>query len=468
MNKNIFLTFLILILSALNVNAHIDIVYPTSKQMTLNADSIFISGNTTKNSIVEINSVPVKLWEDSFFVHVQKLDYGTNKIEIKSVHDGVCEKQVLKIKRNRLSKNNKSKSKSEYIKNLEGVLYAKTINERSTVRDSYKKNSKRVVDLQKDVVLYLDGRIGDYYKIQEEGKTEFWIHKSNITEPVVVAKRIEPTIKNQKQFSDDLYDYQKFYLTYPVFYTFEQKDNSINLTLYGIKDINNPKSNNYTYCYEFANPVLGYEFYYEDNSLVLKKAKFIDDVDRENLLKGLNIFIDAGHGGKEKGTIGPSRVFEKDITLDISKKLIDLLKQAGANVTYSRIDDRHVDLYERVKTAKENNALISLSIHCNSLPYNKNPYEISGAEAHYYNENAKLLAEIIKFNLANDLSIKDNGIHKSSFVLTRSTNPVSVLVEVAYMINPNEYIFLKNEQFRKNVAKSIKKSIEEYILILSK
>ena len=100
------------------------------------------------------------------------------------------------------------------------------------------------------------------------------------------------------------------------------------------------------------------------------------------------------------------------------------------------------------------------------MPYTKDPYKEHGTEAHYYNENAKLLGEIIKFNLANDLNIKDNGNRKSSFALNRETNPVSVLIEVAYMINPEEYMMLKNEAFRKNVAKSIKKSLEEYILYL--
>jgi len=311
---------------------------------------------------------------------------------------------------------------------------------------------------RENVVLYLDGNLGDYYKIQEKGKTEFWIHKSNITEPISLSNRIKLTIKDKKQYSDENYDYLKFYLSRPVLFTTEQKKDKITLTLYD--------EENFEYSYEFDSPILGYDFFYEENNLIFKKAKFKKSEDELCPLNGINIFIDAGHGGNEKGTIGPSRVLEKDINLDIAKHLIKLLTQAGANVTYSRIDDKKVDLYDRVKQAQDSNALISISIHCNSLPYNKNPYAKHGTEAHYYNENAKLLAEIIKFNLANDLSIQDNGIHKSSFALTRATNPVSVLVEVAYMINPSEYILLKNTQFRKNVAKSLKKSIEEYILLL--
>lgn len=466
MIRNILTTLIITILFCLKAQAHIDIVYPTKKELTINGETTFISGNTNTNAILEIDGEPVKLWDNGFFVHVVRLNYGTNKIKIESHHDNITEKETLKIKRNRPVKQSKKYKEPEYIKNEEGILYAKTIKDRTTLRSSYKKSSKRIVDIQKGIVLYLDGKQGDYYRLKEEENFPLWVHKSNITEPVKLSGKIQSKLKTQKQFSDELYDYQKFYLTYPVPYYFEQKDNKIKLTLLGIQDANNPVAKNYEYEYEFANPVLGYEFYYDENTLIFKKAKFPENIDETYPLKGLNIFIDAGHGGNEKGTIGPSRILEKDINLDISKKLIHLLEEAGANVTYSRIDDKQVGLYDRVEQAKQNNALISLSIHCNSLPYTKDPYKEHGTEAHYYNENAKLLGEIIKFNLANDLNIKDNGNRKSSFALNRETNPVSILIEVAYMINPEEYMMLKNEVFRKNVAKSIKKSIEEYIIYL--
>ena len=61
---------------------------------------------------------------------------------------------------------------------------------------------------------------------------------------------------------------------------------------------------------------------------------------------------------------------------------------------------------------------------------------------------------------------KDNGIHKTSFALNRNTNPVSVLVECAYMINPEEYMRIRNKAVQKQIAKSIKNSIKKYIISL--
>ena len=462
MTVRLFITLTIVLFYANFAQAKLDIVYPTQKDITVNSDCTFFSGNTDNNAKITINSKPVKLWENNFFVHVVPLEYGKNKIKIKSQKNGKTEELTYTIKRNKPSKWG-SKKEIEYKKVEDGLLYSKITKENATIRSSSTIKSNRIGDYQEGIVLYLEGKKGDYYKINEKGNSEYWIHKNNITEPSEVGMKILAKLRGTKQYSDANYDYQKFYLSRPIMYTIDRQGNKLKLTLHGIEDKEN---DNFEYTFEFDSEILGYECYYEENNLIFKKAK-LPEINHDNILKDINIFIDAGHGGKEKGTVGPSRIREKDVNLDIANKLIKLLKEDGANVSYSRNSDIHVELYDRVKLAKENNALISLSIHSNSLPYGKNPYIQHGTETHYYNENSKLLAEIITKNLANDLNIKNNGTKRSSFALTRSTNPVSVLVEVAYMINPEEYILLKDENIRTNVAKSIKNSIKEYVLYLS-
>ncbi len=442
--------------------AQLDIVYPSNQNITLNSPTVYFSGNTDKNASLTINSEKVKLWDGGIFVQVVPLKYGNNKILIKSSYNGKTEEKIYNVKRNKTSDSYKPKM-AEYIKNETGVLYTKTINSNSTVRDKASSSSKRVAELPKGVVLYLEGRQGDYYKINETGNSEFWIHKSNIQEPVVLSNKIIPYIKDQKYYYDNNYEYRKFYLTHPVLYTLTQQGNKIILTMYGVHNKGN-SDENYVYTFDFSSPILGYECYYEENNLIFKRAILPKDTDENSILKGINIFVDAGHGGNDKGTIGPGRMFEKDVNLDIANNLIKLLKEEGANVSFSRNNDTQVGLYKRVDMAKENKALISVSIHSNSLPYGSNPYINHGNEVHYYNDNSKELAQILNNNLSNDLNIKCNGIHKSSFALTRSTNPVSVLVETAYMIYPEEYLLLKNPIFRKNAAKSIKNSIKEFLI----
>lgn len=450
-------------------NAVIDVVYPSSLNATVNSSSIFFIGNTDLNSDFYINFQPVKLWQNKFFVYVVPLEIGNNKIILTSKKNNKEEKITYNIIRKNLTSS--SNIKLNYIpKNENEYLYTKTINDNSTIRALPSTSSARIIDLPKNTILYLAGKKGDYYKIEESGDSEFWIHKSNIEEPVSISKRMPAIIKKQKLEDDDLYDYFKIYISHPVLYTVKQTDNTIKLTLYGVenKDKNDAGLNNYEHTFEYDMPILGFDCYYDENKFVFRKAKNPELKKTQNLLSGIKIFIDAGHGGSEKGAVGPTRVNEKDINLKIASYLIDLLKAEGAIVSYSRNDDRKLNLYDRVNIAKKNNALISISIHNNSLPNGRNPYTIHGTETHYYNENAKLLAEIIKNNLASDLNLKDNGIHKSSFAMSRSTNPVSVLIEVAYMINPEEYILLQDSNFQKKAAVSIKNSIEKYISLIKK
>lgn len=469
MIRKILFTLFFIIFFSIKAFAVIDIVYPTGgKELTINAPSTFFIGNTDKGSVLFINGNQVKLWEDNFFVQVVPLQFGRNTVNIVSNHNGTSEAQTYYINRKKLASSSSYSAAS--FSSLQPYYYAKTIKSHSTVREKPSTSSGRVIDLPANVVLYVTAKQGDYYKIDAQGQTQYWIHKNNISKPAYVEAKNEPLILHQKTFSDGYYDYAKFELTYPVFYTMKQTGNNIDLTMYGVKS---QKSDgtvmpNTTYTFSMGDNVLGYDCIYEGNYLVFKMARPPKSADNNLPLSGVSIFVDPGHGGKEKGSVGPTRVPEKDINLAISKYLADELTQAGATVSTSRTTDVQVPLYDRVKMAKDNNAFISISIHSNALPNGKDPYQSHGTEVHYYNDNAKLLAETIKNGLVKDLNLKDNGIHRSSFALNRSTNPISVLVEVAYMIYPEEYIRLKNPEFQKNVAKSIKNSIETYIIMLKK
>lgn len=464
--------FILLIFFIFFINMQVyalDVVYPKTKDYSTVAISTFFIGNTCKNDKLTINSESVKVWDDGSFVHYVPLFQGDNKFIIKSFCKG--KKQTLTYNVKRLNKQTQKTSQPAFIPKRDGAfLYTKTINENSTVREKPSSSSKRVMDLPKGIVLYLAGSQGEYYKIENDAKTQFWIHKSNIEEPVAVTKKMVAKVKDTKYSSDNLYNYVKIPISYPVFYTIVQDEKKLKLTLYGATNIKTATSNcqNQEFIFEDENQVLGYDCYYEEDKFVLRKAKIADNINPNKPLYGVRIFIDAGHGGIEKGSIGPTRVPEKDINLAISKKLIKLLKEEGAIVSYSRIDDRKVSLYDRVKMAKDNNAFISLSIHNNALTDGLNPYVNHGTETHYYNDNAKVLAYIIKNNLVKDLNLKDNGLHKSSFALNRSTNPVSVLVEVAYMINPTEYKLLKSHDFQQKAALSITKSLREFMILLKK
>ena len=246
MLRNIIFYFLVLIQFINFAQAKIDVVYPTQKNTTINAPSVYFMGNTDKGADFFINSESVKLWDNNFFVHVIPLKYGKNEIKLTSKYNNNSESVIYTITRNKPLA--QPAVKSEFIqKSPDSVLYSKTINDRATVREKPSKASNRVIDLQKNVVLYLTGHKGDYYKIDENSIKEFWIHKSNIIDPIQMQKKMNPTLKKIKHYSDENYDYSKFYLSHPVMYTLNQNANSIKLTLYGIiqEDKDGSKKTNY-------------------------------------------------------------------------------------------------------------------------------------------------------------------------------------------------------------------------------
>ena len=174
------------------------------------------------------------------------------------------------------------------------------------------------------------------------------------------------------------------------------------------------------------------------------------------------IVIDPGHGGKECGAMGPTEVPEKTINLEISKYLKQELEKSGATVIMTRSTDDYVDLYKRVDIAKKADADLLISVHNNSLPDGKNPYEEHGTTTYYYHAQAAKLANKVQQGMVNSTGFDDKGIKYGSFVLTRSTMPLSILVEVGFMINPFEYEKLLMPKYQKIYASGIANGIKEY------
>jgi N-acetylmuramoyl-L-alanine amidase len=99
-------------------------------------------------------------------------------------------------------------------------------------------------------------------------------------------------------------------------------------------------------------------------------------------LKIGKIVIDAGHGGHDTGTIGPNGLLEKDVVLDVSKRLGRLLEsRLGAEVIYTRQDDTFIPLETRTAIANRERADLFISIHANS----SRDSDARGVETYYLN-----------------------------------------------------------------------------------
>ena len=167
--------------------------------------------------------------------------------------------------------------------------------------------------------------------------------------------------------------------------------------------------------------------------------------------------IDAGHGGSDCGALR-NNINEKDITLDISKRVQTLLEKKGYVVAMTRTDDSYVSLQDRVEFSEIFNPDIFVSIHVNS----SNSDTPNGLETHYYKENSLMLAKYVHAAMLNNISAKDRGLFKSKFYVINHTTAPAILVETGFISNPSERAQLITESRKNATAKAIVEGIDEY------
>lgn len=171
------------------------------------------------------------------------------------------------------------------------------------------------------------------------------------------------------------------------------------------------------------------------------------------------VVVDPGHGGRDPGAIYQD-AFEKNITLDISRRLAKLLKKAGANVILTRDSDVFVDLHDRPRLANDANADLFVSIHCNAMP---KPNIGQGTETYYLRNDSVLMALSLQESLHGKLQLRDGGIRRRNFCVVRETNMPAVLVEVAYLNTDSEYKLLTDGSFRQKAAEAIFEGLRNYM-----
>ena len=169
------------------------------------------------------------------------------------------------------------------------------------------------------------------------------------------------------------------------------------------------------------------------------------------------VVIDAGHGGSDTGAIGGG-VNEKDITLDVAKRVEKLLKQKGYQVKMTRADDTYVSLQDRVDISEDYCPDIFVSIHVNS---SVKP-EISGIETHYYHQESIELAQVVHSSFASAVQSPNRGLFKSKFYVINHTTSPAILIEIGFISNSAERAQLTGEKRKQATAKAIADGIQEY------
>ena len=220
-------------------------------------------------------------------------------------------------------------------------------------------------------------------------------------------------------------------------------------------------------------------------------------------LKIRKIVIDAGHGGNDPGAIGRTGLREKDVNLDIAKRLSSLLRSGGVGVVMTRSSDRFIPLSDRVAIANNSGADLFISIHSNAnrvrslngfevyyvagsvndakrayASANNAPLNLDNAYFGGYSLDLKAIvwdliytnsrAEAIELarslcrTMNSNLDARILGVKGGRFEVLRGVRMPAVLIETGFLSNYNEERMLKNSYYRQKVAQSLEEGIREY------
>ncbi len=189
------------------------------------------------------------------------------------------------------------------------------------------------------------------------------------------------------------------------------------------------------------------------------KAKDGGEVPKANKAQGAKVVVDAGHGGYDPGAIYDDRQ-EKDITLQISRKVKQYLEEAGVIVYMTRSEDRFVALAERVEVSNTIDPSAFVSIHANALP--TNPH-MEGLQTYYYHGKSKKLASSVHQQLLDDVKMPDQRVRSAGFWVCKHTAAPSILVETGFMTCAKERRRLVDDNYQTELAKAIARGVIKYL-----
>ena len=213
----------------------------------------------------------------------------------------------------------------------------------------------------------------------------------------------------------------------------------------------------------------------------------------------LRIVLDPGHGGWDLGTIGREGLMEKNLVLEVAKRLGSLLEsRLGAEVIYTRDDDNYVSLEQRAELANHDQADLFISVHANysslatargvetyyssffsppearEIEFRENGNRLAVSHAKLtgvqlkdkVDESRKLATEVqraLHTTLASQSAgIRNRGVREASFVVLTGTEMPSILAEISFVSSPADEEKLRNAEYRQQIADALYKGIEHF------
>jgi len=327
------------------------------------------------------------------------------------------------------------------------------------------------------IPLKIIGKVGTHYKIQLAKTRTAYIPDELVT---LAPKGIfEPSALTGKWkvYGDSVYDYVNVELTSRLPYqSFQLMDPSrIIVDIFGatnntnwITQLENVKEIADVNYEQLSDDIFrisiqlkhkqhwGHQLFYRGNTLVIKIKQEPADLS----LNKLTIAIDAGHGGKNTGAIGPTSIEEKTLTLTEALKIKNLLESEGAKVIMTRTTEMFFDNKERILFYRDSLPDLLISIHLNS---SGDPIRTGGTATFYRYPGFKALNTSIHDQLLK-LGLADYGNNSSfNFMLNSPTEYPNALIETLFLSNPEEEMKMLDEGFQQQMAENIVAGIKDFL-----
>ncbi|WP_436485350.1 N-acetylmuramoyl-L-alanine amidase [Chitinophaga sp. ARDCPP14] len=330
--------------------------------------------------------------------------------------------------------------------------------------------------LDKDVLLHIVGRQGDYYKVKLSSRTTAFIPEPLVDTDIPQEELPVSIADDAKIWGDEKYDYVSVALSDKMPYTSTQlvsskkiiidihgayAEKGLNSLLQNTKEITSvawgqPSPDVCRMVISLQHAPWGYQVYYDNNRITVKVKRVPQSLSLKNMVIGL----DPGHGGSNPGATGLTGAVEKNMTLVLSLQLKALLEREGATVIMSRTTEKFVANEDRLSFFRRADPDLLLSIHLNA---SGNPVDVYGTATYYKQPFCEPLNAAIHERLL-QTGLYDFGNNSGfNFILNNPTEFPDALVETLFLSNPGDEEKILNPAFQRELVTGIVEGVKDYL-----